>query len=226
MSSREPVLGDLGGWEIIATRDGGTIRVASDHRKLAVIAEDEAGEERARVELSSPVQGIGGTELFLSREERYLALFVFSGQGEVGYELFALRPALRHIGGLPYVRGAGFGPAFSADETQIGLATTLNSGLVVEEAELDADERLASDALLEWVEVRVHTIETGAIELCTVSAQLCAGFPREGDDSYWPSRLEIAGEVRFDTGWGAEVRIPLPLPPSVTVRGPRARTSA
>ena len=225
MSPRKPAPGDFGGGEVIATRDGGTIHVAFDHRRLAVIAEDAAGDERARVELPSPAQGIGGAELFLSREERYLALFVFSGQGEIGYELFAL-PALRHIGGLPYVRGTGFGPVFSADETQLGLASTINSGLVVEDAELDDDERLVSDELLDCFEVRVHTIETGAIALSTVRAQLLAGFPSEGDDSYWPSQLEIAEEVRFDTGWGAEVRIPLPLPASITVRGPRARSSA
>ena len=80
VSSRKPVPGDFGGGEVIATRDGGTIHVAFDHRRLAVIAEDAAGEERARVALPSPAQGIGAARAELgvtarsaSRRARTLA---------------------------------------------------------------------------------------------------------------------------------------------------------
>lgn len=223
---RRAVCGDFGGWEVAPTRDGGTIRVEVDVQGIAVVSERATGQERARVELPRPPQGIGGYELFLSREERWLALFLYSGQSEVGYEVFALEPALRRVGGLPYVHGTGDGPTFSADEARLVFATTINSGLVADEAELDDDERLLSDEVLDWAEVRVHELETGAIDRCTVRAVLPRGLPFEGDDSYWPSNLAVIdGEVCFDTGWGQRVHIPLPMPASITVAGPRSRRS-
>ena len=57
-----------------------------------------------------PLAGSGGPEFVgcefvMSNDERYLALFLYSGQCTQGFELFTLWPAFKHIGGVPEKRG-------------------------------------------------------------------------------------------------------------------------
>ena len=58
--------------------------------------------------------GIGGVELVVSPDERFLAVFLYSGQSSQGYELFSLEPVVR-VGGLPETLGHGSAPGFSSD---------------------------------------------------------------------------------------------------------------
>jgi hypothetical protein len=76
--------------------------------------------EGRRVSLPYPASGYGGHELVVSPSDRYLALFLYSGQSEVGWELFEL-PGLRHIGRLPYIFGEGEPPVFSAGQSRVQL---------------------------------------------------------------------------------------------------------
>ena len=65
--------------------------------------------------LPYPRLGYGGHELVVSPDEDYIALYLFSGQSEQGWELFSTKPELRHVGSLPYVEGEGSPPQFSPD---------------------------------------------------------------------------------------------------------------
>ena len=71
-----------------------------------------------RLDLPYPSAGYGGSELVVSPDERVVAMFVYSGQSQVGYELFridAKRATIDHFGGMPYVVGEGDVPVWSPD---------------------------------------------------------------------------------------------------------------
>src|SRR5262245_20710448 len=82
----------MGGWEQLRTRAGKTIRVEVTEVEISIVIDAADGQAVAHATIPSPADGLGGYELVLSAEERYLALFLFSGQSEVGYEVFSLRP--------------------------------------------------------------------------------------------------------------------------------------
>jgi hypothetical protein len=189
-----------------------------------VIARADGGDE-ARASIDHPSAGYGGHELVASPDGRHLALWLYSGQSEVGYELFETAPALRRLGGLPYVFGEGFGPVFSPDGRRLALAWAINSGLVLDDVELDDDGRAVAPCEVAWAVVRVADVVTGDAARCEVSVRLPAGFPYEGDDVLYPEALAFERDdlVRFDTAWGAVVQLPLPLPPTWTVDGPTVR---
>src|SRR5262245_14852795 len=82
----------------------------------------------ARAVLSYPHLGFGGHALVVSADESYLALFLFSGQSEQGWELFEL-PSLKHLGGLPYSEGEGDAPRFSSDSKWLAMLVTVTPRL-------------------------------------------------------------------------------------------------
>lgn len=115
------------------------------------------GGELERVELPYPRNGFGGSELVVSPDQHWAALFVYSGQSEQGWELFELAPKLRHVGGLPYVRGQGMAPAFSPDSryiamTVVGGVAGFRERTTGRHAEEVLDPRAPEDAsvLIDW----------------------------------------------------------------------------
>ena len=186
--------------------------------KIALVVEAPNGEALTR--LAIPNEGYGGHELLLSTKERYLAMFLYSGQSEVGYELFYFRPLLQHICSFGYVYGEGVGPAFSSDESRLGLAWATNPMLEEEDV-----ERLPSgECLVDWATLRIQELPHGRTTSCNFRVRVSVGFPFEDYDSYYPERLEIVGEeARFHTTWGERVIAPLPLPGSLIIPGPRTR---
>ncbi len=208
----------LGGFEELETQSGGRVRVET-RGALDVISE-QAGETQ-RVRLPYPQSGYGGHEIVLSKSERYLALFLWSGQSEVGYELFANRPALAHLSSFPYTYGMGLGPAFSSDESLFAMAWTTNSGLHVED-EVELSQGLtAAPCTLPWASVRIQPLPAGPPQTCDIDVKIPAGFPFETDDRYDALDLVVTEhEVHLRAEWGTAVRIPLPLPPRVVIEGP------
>ncbi len=85
------------------------------------VVNNRTSSELGQIFLPCPSHGYGGHELVVSPHGLYLALFLYSGQSEVGYELFALQPTLQHLGGLPYVFGEGEAPVFSADDRWLAM---------------------------------------------------------------------------------------------------------
>ena len=160
----------------------------------------------------------------LSKDETYLVLWLYSGQSEVGYELFTYRPTLKHIASFPYVYGKGFGPAFSADGRCLAMVTTTNSGLRIEVDEAFEGDVTTEQQTLAWAEVHVRALPEGATQQARIDVQLPAGTPLERDDSFYPTHLvATATEVTFRADWGVQVRIPLPLPDVVVIEGPTER---
>jgi hypothetical protein len=208
---------------VIRSRDERSIRVEAEYPQLTIVVE-RGRETVARASLPYPRSGYGGHELLLSPDERYLALWLISGQSEVGYELFTFGPTLGHIGGLEYVMGEGFGPVFSPHEERLALAWATEPMLFVEEEDVDGDGLTRSETLVEWARVHVRELPAGAVRECVIRVRLPPGLPCEGNDDYYPEQLALTSdEVRFETGWGTSVRIPLPLPASVIATGPTTR---
>src|SRR5688572_23858158 len=201
-----------------ATFDGGRARIRVDVTSDAltlVIERDGAPTERAR--LPYPRAGHGGHELVVSSGERFVALVVYSGQSELGYHLFELRPTLRCVGGLPYVRGEGNPPVFSPDERWLAMATTIDGSLGIDDRDPDEDEQI-----VDWAELRAHALPDGPVQLCALRASIAPELP-ESDDLLHAENLRFpsATSIALTTPWGEDVTVPLPLPALVVVRGPR-----
>jgi hypothetical protein len=211
----------MGGWEQLATRAGEIVRVEVNDAEIAIVVTYD-GAAVARAAIPYPRHGYGGHELLLSPDERYLALWLYSGQSEIGYELFAF-PRLEHLHSFGYVLGEGNGPAFSPDDRFLALAWSTNPGLVlVDLPDMPAHPGVSPHPItIEWAQLRLHDLVDDTATTCTISVDLPAGFPVETDDSYWPEHLALtADEIRFHA-WNDLVRIPLPLPPTITICGPR-----
>jgi hypothetical protein len=214
------VQGVLGGWEQIVTERNELICVEESETEIAVVVKVSTGETLSRVAIPYPVEGCGGCELLLSAKERYLAMFVYSGQSQVGYELFYFRPCLQHICSFGYVFGEGLGPVFSFDESRLGLAWSTNPNLSqVDEA---VEHIPTGERLIQWTTLHARELPDGPVTSCNVRVRVGPEFPLEADDSFYPERLEIVGEeVSFQTAWGGHVRAPLPLAGSLTIPGPQ-----
>jgi hypothetical protein len=209
----------LGGFEELESPSGARLRVET-RGALEVICEREGGHPQ-RVRLPYPQSGYGGHELVLSEAERYLALFLWSGQNEVGYELFTHRPTLTHIASFPYTYGMGRGPAFSSDERFFAMAWTTNSGLHVEDEVELVGGLTARACTLPWASVRIQPLPGGPPQTCRIDVKVPAGFPCESDDRFDALDLVVTErEVRLRAEWGTAIRIPLPLPPLVVIEGP------
>lgn len=220
-----PIRNALGGLEQVVTRDGRTLRVEVTRRSLDLVLHDAAGREALRASIPYPRAGYGGHELVLSANESRVAMYLWSGQSEVGYEVFELGAALAHVACMPYRRGEGYGPAFSPDANTIVAAWATNTELYVDqededEVELDDDARLVRPTVVDWAEIHLRPLPDGPIRTCVVRVRLHAGHPQQSDESFYPDNLALSdAEVAFDAPW-ARVRVPLPLPESIVVDGP------
>jgi hypothetical protein len=218
MTQAASVRGEFGGWLQLVTRHGEQIRVEEYSSGMAIIVDAPNGETLARVACSAA----GCAELLLSAKERYLAMFLYSGQSEVGYELFYFRPILQHICSFGYVLGEGLGPVFSSDECWLGLAWAINPNLCLLD---EGVEHLPNgECLVNWAMLRIQALPDGPATSCSVRVRVGRGFPLEGNESFYPERLEIVNqEARFHTGWDDQIRVAFPLPGSLIIPGPRNR---
>lgn len=225
MSHPRSVRGPLGGWEQLVARQGELLRVELTDTEIAVVVEAASGNGLARASIPYPMLGCAGHELLLSASERYLAMFLWSGQSEIGYELFYFRPQLQHICSFGYELGEGSGPVFSSDERRLGLVWATNPLLSLVDEDFDNVEHLPTgECLADWARLRIQQLPDGPAMTCRVRVRVPPGFPLEGNDSFYPEHLEIGGEdARFQTSWGEQVHVPLPLSATLVIPGPQSR---
>ena len=212
----EPV---FGGREHLVSSRGELINIDRSGSEIAVVVAAPNGKALVRAAINFRSED-AGVELLLSPNERYLALYLFSGQSEEGYELFYFRPHLAHICSFGLVFGEGYGPLFSSDERWFGQAWSTNPELSL----LDEGVEHLPDGgfLIDWATLRVQQLPPGRATSCNFRVRVGPGFPPEGSRGRYPEALEIVGEeARFHTTWGEQVRAPLPLPGSMIIPGPR-----
>ncbi len=203
---------------------GGTLTVEVVTGKKAALVlrvADGDGRERASIQLPYPTSGYGGHEVVLGKHP-LVALWLYSGQTQVGYELLELE-TLRHLGSLPYQVGEGEPPVFSADGEQ--LAMTWEAGALPRAEDLEEHERPrpGETDVVPWAELALQTVSSRTILRRTLHADLRGWRPSEDTHTHvYPEALHFVGrdELRMKAPWGPEVSIPLPLPERVVVEGP------
>jgi hypothetical protein len=171
-----------------------------------------------------------GHEIVVSPDGAFAALFLYSGQSEVGWELFALLPRLKRLRGLPLQFGHADRPVFSPDSCYLIMAATSTMkftdrrGQSFDEVEIDEQERISKPWLVEWADLWVQELPAHSPRRFRVAVRLPAGF--EDDPCEW----EI-GRPRFLTGrrlalkmpWGTvAVQVPPPRPKIVFAMGARS----
>ena len=161
---------------------------------------------RQSVTLPYPRSGYGGSALSISASDRYGAAMIYSGQSEVGYELFVLKPAIQHLGGLASVPGEcdDTPPAFSPDERLVALAVEHNYWWVdPSDPEPDWDTP-AKGGLARWSTLYVHDLSQRSRSEFPISVDLRTGWFPQGDGT-WPRRLRFVGPRTLAVGvpWAA-----------------------
>jgi hypothetical protein len=212
--------------ELAELRNGVVIRCSFDSGSawLEVVRAPQAS---SRVLIAEWRGGIGGVELVVSPDERFLAVFLFSGQGTQGYELFGLEP-LGRIGGLPETRGCGSAPSFSPDSQYLlslideVLPRLRATGASFEECQDDdSDER----AVVDLAHLFVHLLSSPAVVhrfAVGIELPLSTGVDALLDWDRYDTIAFRGGELalRLPSGPGltSEVhRIPLPPAADITV---------
>ncbi|MBC8069577.1 MAG: hypothetical protein IAG13_14665 [Deltaproteobacteria bacterium] len=193
--------------------DGGHARVVvTAHGLVGItvsVVERSSGIERGTVRLPYPSAGYGGHQLVVSPSGRYLAMFLYSGQAEVGYELFELIPELVHTASLPYVFGEGDAPVFSPDER--ALVMVWESYFAWWSEDTLAERGLARE--VEYGVCAVQELPDGPIVRIPVRARVPAGWRPEQSSWTAPTELRFVARDRLSlrTPWGSTPQIPFPL---------------
>lgn len=164
----------------------------------------------------------GGHEFVVSSDERYLALFLYSGQSSQGFELFTLQPTFAHVGGVPETHGHGDAPMYSPDGRW--LVMFMDSDYRVRGTDEDFedlyDEQSDARAVLDWAYLHVLRLP----ELTVHSVAVGAEIPLSTDPDVY-NEWETYDAVRFASDdvvvvrmpQGLEISVPLPPEGAITV---------
>lgn len=164
-----------------------------------------SGRIRDSVVFQSPFRAMyEGHEIVVSPNGGHAALFLFAGETEHAWELFALRPKLARRKGSPVATGRGEAPVFSPDSKYLVTAST---------AAIDW-----FDENVEFAELYVQTLATEEVKRygLRVNASLEAG----DDPEEWaqPNELvfEAPGLLRVTLPWDESATITIPPSGPVT----------
>lgn len=216
----------FGGRESVGLRSGATVRCGKERRARDFwVAIEGPGEARQQVVLPVPSSGYGGSELVVSPDQRWAALFIYSGQSEQGYELFALEPTLVHVGGLPYVQGEGTVPVFSPDSRWLAMVMTTGprvrgTGEYAEEVLGDGE----GDVLIDWATVHVQRMPDGPIISVVLGTPVSRATNYE-DVAEWTLHDAITftakDRLAIELPWGDHVEVAAPPAEPITTAAPR-----
>lgn len=212
----------FGGANPVTLRSGGVLSCGARKGDAEWVELERAGEPIQRLALPYPNAGIGGQELVISPDERYAAMFVYSGQSEQGYELFALEPMLRHVRSVGYFEGEGDAPRFSPDGHWLVMVTTVVP--TVRDTEEYAEEVLGDSSvpghvLVDWAEVVVQPVPDGDPIAVAVGTLLPRGFDVDTFSEWslhgaW--QFSDADGVTVVLRWGGGLKVELPPAGPVT----------
>jgi hypothetical protein len=173
----------------------------------------------------------GVEELVVSPSERFALAFLNSGDGECGYELFAIDGEIRRLGiGQPFTLPIMLSPpAFSPDERMVVSATGSGSPVwwaAGDEGDRGRDRR-ASGGPVTFGFVVVHDLDRNRPTRHKLEFDLPAGWcPADPEDGRWraPEGVEFVHPTRIEIGLpdGSDVELELPLPDVVVLPTPDA----
>jgi hypothetical protein len=205
----------------------GTVEWRDGEHALTIVTAGEP-DRVARFEPRTPVERFA---FVVSPDERHLALFIDSGQSEDsgrsehGYELFQVRPAFTHVGGLAATPGQGHPPLFSPDGNWLvtfvpdGWRVRGTGGHFTDLFDKGSDAR----ATLDWASLHVLHVPSGTWHRADVGVEMPVfTYPHEYTE--WGTE----GAVRFLADDVVELRMPwgvavaVPLPPSAVITTDRS----
>jgi hypothetical protein len=211
--------------ESLILRDGRIVSCGLDREGNWVAVQAEGLSDEV-VRLPRWTGGVGGMELSASPDEKYLALFIYSGQSSQGYELLALRPKLERIGGLAEGFGHGTAPVFSPGGSC--LATWISREIRVRESGEYFEDMQDPDSDLEvvvdWSRLYVQPLPGSAIQSFPVGVAipLSADLDEVSEwDTYDAIEFVAEDELTLQMPWGETLRVSLPAPAAITAEGPR-----
>lgn len=166
--------------------------------------------------LPCPSAGVGGFVVAVSPKSTYLAVRLYSGQSEEGYELFALSSEVTHVGGMAYVFGmSDLSPmTFSPDESLVAMALLEEQIWWADPADDDRDwDSPSVGGLVEWTTLYVHRIGEPVPIRYALKVEVPDGWvlPEELAEDSAPRNLRFVGEreVDVDLPWGGSARLTL-----------------
>lgn len=167
-----------------------------------------------------PRAGIGGADLVVSPDERLAALCLYSGQSEIGLELFALQPRLRRTFSLPYHQGEGGPPKFAADSSWIAMLVRTPHHAWYDERDVPFTDQPPDGRTwtLDWAEL--YAIDLPGRDLSRTTILIEATTPPRGRElETWSTDRRLlavtADAVDLKLPWGERARIPLPSPATI-----------
>lgn len=191
----------------------------------SLVVSFDSSETRGTIVLPYPHAGYGGHELVVSPDESHVALYLYSGQSEQGWELFSLSPELRHVGGLPYVNGEGDAPQFSPDGQWLAMCVAVERRVhgtdddFEEVCDPDADDSV----MVEWARLYVQHVSSTELS----SQAVCVRVPRALDPdevnewaTYDSMRFVSPTSLELTTPWQERIACSLPLSGILTATYP------
>jgi hypothetical protein len=195
-----------------ALRRGGLVFEVRNGLSLTLISDDASSE----IVLPYPHAGYGGHKLVISPDESHLALYLFSGQSEQGWELFSLVPTLRHLGCLPYVDGEGDPPRFSSNGRWLAMFVSVTARVRDTDTYFEevSDPYADDSVVIEWAQLYVQRVPDGEIARHAVGVLAPRALDFE-DVGAWATY----GAMRFATDemleltmpWGERITCTLPV---------------
>jgi hypothetical protein len=153
--------------------------------------------------------------LSISWQAHYAAALLYSGQSEIGYELFSLVPSLRHIAGLSYMRGeSDLTPMqFSPDEALVAVAIEENPLWWADPEDETADwDTPAVGGPVEWAVLLVHRIGNKRPSRYPLVVDLPAGW-RGPEEGAWPAKLRFEDDNSISMALPWAKRFSFEVPP-------------
>lgn len=126
--------------------------------------------------------GVGGSEIVVSPDEQYAAVFHYSGESSEGYDMFRLSPHLEYLGGMDE-GGLGDPPIFSPGSQYLAHIMMERRGFLLPSGETDEDLDYfilpdSGPLVFEFADLRVQPLPGSAIEVHPIRAHLPADLDR------------------------------------------------
>lgn len=126
--------------------------------------------------------GVGGSEIVVSPDEHYAAVFHYSGESSEGYDMFRLSPSLEYLGGMDDT-GIGNPPVFSPGSQYLAHIMFETRGFLLPSGETDDDLDYfvlpdTRPLIFELGDLRVQALPGSDIEVHPLRAHLPADLDR------------------------------------------------
>jgi hypothetical protein len=177
---------------------------------------DDKKRRPSTIVIPTPHAGLGGASLVVAPDERHVALYIHSGQSEVGLELIALRPRFIRRFSLPYRPGEADPPKFSADATWLAMLVRTRLHAWYDEHGEPHTEGAPPEGrpwTLPWAELYALHLPDRTLSRTEILINAAALPPARELDTWSTSRRLVrvtADAAQLKLPWGERTQLPLP----------------